>query len=345
MSDNKPIDDLKINPIDYFNENHIQYVFNLMTSKPLGHITGIDSFSFTKTRKLKKKPMIKIQDNHFIAIHENDLGLEIGEVYTPFRMLVEFHYNGKWRQAIEHIVIDIMHKEVEYIRVGTRYFKKIIKIDHNGLERMNLKAWDRATIIDDYGKPYLDKIPAYEDFVIHPDNKIHKYVIGGCYNLYAPFEHIPLKKGTKKDFPWIDTLINHIFGEQYELGIRYLKALYDLPKHSLPILVLTSEERSTGKTTFLNFIEILFGRNTCSITPQDIGGTFNGIYAESNIIMIEESKFDSIQAIEKLKNIATAKVITVNNKYALHYTTPFYGKIIITSNDENKFSRVRRSRN
>ena len=39
--------------------------------------------------------------------------------------------------------------------------------------------------------------------------------------------------------------------------------------------------------------------------------------------------FEKQTAVEKLKSIATQKVMTVNNKFVSQYTVPFYGKIIL----------------
>ena len=134
--------------------------------------------------------------------------------------------------------------------------------------------------------------------------------------------------------------MKHIFGEHYDLGIKYIKILYDKPTQALPILVLISETRQTGKSTFVDYLNILFGDNSVVINPQDISNSFNGSYADKNVICIEESRFESTQATEKLKNLATQKKIMVNTKFVQHYSLPFFGHLIITSNDENKFSKV-----
>jgi hypothetical protein len=134
--------------------------------------------------------------------------------------------------------------------------------------------------------------------------------------------------------------MKHVFGEQFELGLKYMKVLYEKPIQALPILVLVSEERQTGKSTVIDWLSIIFGGNMVVINPKDIGNDFNASYADKNIIAIEESVFDGRQATEKLKALATQKKILVNPKFVQQYSLPFYGKIIITSNDENKFSRV-----
>jgi hypothetical protein len=38
--------------------------------------------------------------------------------------------------------------------------------------------------------------------------------------------------------------------------------------------------------------------------------------------------------------LATGKFLTVNQKYVSHYKVPFYGKIILASNNEDKFARI-----
>jgi len=108
----------------------------------------------------------------------------------------------------------------------------------------------------------------------------------------------------------------------------------------LPIVALISQKRSTGKTTFLNWLNSIFAENMVYISPQDIGSSFNEIYASANIIAIEESKFDGTQSLEKLKQLSTSKYISENRKYASAAKLEFYGKIIITSNNERKFVAI-----
>ena len=73
---------------------------------------------------------------------------------------------------------------------------------------------------------------------------------GKFLNLYEPISHHP----QEGDFSCIRSLVEHIFGEQYELGMDYLQLLYLYPVQKLPILLLVSEERDTGKSTFLKSI-------------------------------------------------------------------------------------------
>jgi hypothetical protein len=334
------VDPLEINPVKFFNEQQGQWMFNWFISRPLAHFTSVNSFSYTKVKEDKKKAQIIFEDDYFKCVKPCDLEMEVGDLYTPFDALVKFRFKGNYQRAISFIVYELMNYPIPYIRVGYKYFKRIKKKDRNDIVRTELKVWDKVTICDDYGKPYLNRIASYDDFTINPDNKSYDQIVGNNYNLYSPFEHKAAESFTEDDIKWTSTLLKHIFGEQYEIGLKYVKVLYDLPAQKLPILVLTSEERSTGKTTFLDWLDLLFGANAVIINPQDISNSFNGTYATSNIIMIEESRFDSTQALEKLKNLATQKKIMVNTKFVNQYSIPFHGKLIITSNDERKFSRI-----
>lgn len=227
-------------------------------------------------------------------------------------------------------------KENSYIRVGTTYFKKIHKRDRFGIVRTEIKAWKKAEISQDHGMGFLQEIPKFDDFTIYPNNLNYSPIIHNCYNLYFEFSHQP-RKG---EWKWTQILLEHIFGEQYALGLRYLQILYLHPDRLMPILVLVSKIRQTGKTTFLNWLNMIFGNNIANIRPEDLINSFNSYYATSNIIAIEETLIKSDLTVEKLKSLATGKFISINRKFIDQYRLPFFGKIILTSNNEKKFARI-----
>lgn len=226
--------------------------------------------------------------------------------------------------------------EMQYIRVGVDYFKILNKPDRFGIERTELKKWKKEELTLDHGRDILRDILKFDDFAIVPNNLNYQPIINDCYNLYSKFSHKP-EEGTWR---WTEILLKHIFGEQYELGIRYIQALYLHPDRMLPILVLVSKERQTGKTTFINWLNMVFGQNMVNINPEDLVGSFNSAYANANIIAVEETLIEKSVTVEKLKALATGKMITVNQKFISQYSLPFYGKIILASNNEDKFARI-----
>jgi hypothetical protein len=223
-----------------------------------------------------------------------------------------------------------------YIRVGTDYFKIIMKKDRYGIERRDLKRWTKDALITDHKRSFLKTIPKYDDFVMVPDNISYQEIINNCYNMYAPFCHTP----APGEWIWTERLMRQVFGEQYELGIRYMQLLYCYPHRSTVILVLVSSKQKTGKTTFVNWINMVFGSNTAVISSLDFQSAFNGHYATKNIVMIEETLFDKKITIERLKALATSKMLSINRKNIDQFNLEFFGKIILTSNYEDKFASV-----
>jgi hypothetical protein len=334
-----------INPVDFYNQNYLEHTIELLLRKPTIEQTGDTSLTFIKNRSDKNKRMIVIdkENKTFTAEMENGLEMAIGEPHTPFMMLQKFVYKGKWTDTLSHVMYDLMCNNNDYCRVGFKYFQRITKTDRWGIERTTLEYWERTALIDDYGKDFLGNVEKFKCFVMKPDNIKYQLKVNGGYNLYKQFAHTPMPledfKGDK-DWKWTRTLLKHIFGEHYEMGLVYMKVLYEYPEQMLPILVLLSKERQTGKTTFVNWCTMLFGGNSVIINPEDIKSGFNAPYAHKNLIMIEESHFDNRQSLEKIKNLATQKTMNVNPKFIPQYDIEFFGKIIITSNDESKFSKV-----
>ncbi len=128
--------------------------------------------------------------------------------------------------------------------------------------------------------------------------------------------------------------------DKYPISYIYLQCLYLYPKQILPVVVLVSRESGTGKTTFLNWISMLFGNNSVLVDSSALKDNHNTAYATKNIIMIDETLIDKDAAVEKLKSIATAKLINVNPKFIQSYQLPFYGKIIMCTNKVIDFMRI-----
>lgn len=335
---------MKINPIDYFNFNHVKDAEKILLS--LDNIVKIDNnkYSVITNKEDEKNANVIFENGVFRSIKENHL-FKKDEIITPFMILQRYLFKNNFKSALNYVLSfdEFSNVKENFIRVGTDYFKIINKKSRDNILYKTLKKWSRQAIIDDYGKDYITFIPDYNDFTIYPDNINYRQTIGNDYNLYSEFPHKPLKynkKDEEKLIKWSLILLRHIFGEQFELGVKYMKILYEYPKQILPILVLVSEERGTGKTTFLNWLKIIFGENMVIINPENIGSNFNGSYATKNIAAIEESVFESVNAIEKLKNLSTQKTILINTKYVQEYSAPSFIKIIITANNENKFAKV-----
>ena len=156
--------------------------------------------------------------------------------------------------------------EAKFLRIGTLIYLK--EINPSGQEQ--LLPWSTAAIYQDYGKDrgneIISKMPKYVGWANEPSHTNYQQVIGKWLNLYQPLTHEP-RAGV--DFPKTRIFLQHIFGQHYELGLDYLQLLYIQPKQKLPILMLVSRERNTGKSTFLKFLKAIFGRNATFNTNED----------------------------------------------------------------------------
>ena len=203
-----------------------------------------------------------------------------------------------------------MAEKEEFIRVGTTLYKIVNQPRMDGGCVKKRIAWNAETLRQDYGKDYMASVPKYDGFCTVPAHVDYKPVIGKFLNLYEPISHVPVQG----DFPCIRSLMEHIFGEQYELGMDYLQLLYLYPIQKLPILLLVSEERNTGKSTFLNFLKTVFQNNVTFNTNEDFRSQFNSDWAGKLLIMVDEVLLNRREDSERLKNLSTTLSYKVEAK-------------------------------
>lgn len=218
----------------------------------------------------------------------------------------------------------------EYIRVGTSLYKLAHQPLANGTTVLRRIPWSFGTIRQDYGKSHTPPIKKYDGFCTVPSHTDYHKEIDGFYNLYEPITHVPVEG----EFPDIIKLMRHIFGEQFELGLDYMQLLYRQPTQKLPILLLVSEERNTGKTTFLNFLKAVFQDNTTFNTNEDFRSQFNSDWAGKLLIVIDEVLLCRREDSERLKNLSTAQTYKVEAKGKDRQEVNFFAKFVLCSNNE-----------
>jgi hypothetical protein len=227
-------------------------------------------------------------------------------------------------------------QKIPYIRVGTTYYKKI---KHPLASRdfiSRLVIWKASTIRQDESQDYLAKVPKYDSFCTIPSHLDYKQEVGSSYNKYEPFEHKPVSGDCQKTIEFM----NHIFGDQFELGMDYLKLLLEKPLQMLPVLCLVSSERNTGKTTYLNYLRAVYGGNMTINTNEDFRSQFNSDWATKLIIGVDEVLLDRMEDSEKIKNLSTSKSYKVEAKGVDKSEGDFFGKFILCSNNEETFIKV-----
>ena len=114
----------------------------------------------------------------------------------------------------------------------------------------------------------------------------------------------------------------------------YLQLLYLQPIQKLPILLLVSEERNTGKSTFLNFLKALFQNNVTFNTNEDFRSQFNSDWAGKLLIVVDEVLLSRREDSERLKNLSTALSYKVEAKGKDRDEIAFFAKFVLCSNNE-----------
>lgn len=215
-------------------------------------------------------------------------------------------------------------------RIGTTYYKIVRQPNAAGQLIERSIPWTIEAIRQDYGKDFLANVPKYDGFCCVPSHLDYQPVVGSFKNKYSPLSHIP----TEGEWPCIESLVRHIFGDQYDLGLDYLQILYTMPLQKLPILLLVSEERNTGKSTFLNFLKLLFEANVTFNTNENFRSQFNDDWNGKLIIVVDEVLLNKREDSERLKNLSTTYNYKMEAKGRDREEVSFFAKFVLCSNNE-----------
>lgn len=218
----------------------------------------------------------------------------------------------------------------QYIRVGTTLYKIVRRPLMSGDFIEERRVWNYETLRQDHSKDFISKIEKYDGFCSVPDHIGYKRNIGTFLNQYEPIPYKP----AQGNCPLTLSFLQHIFGEQLEMGLDYLQLLYLKPLAKLPIILLVSAERNTGKTTFLNFLKAIFAGNMTFNTNEDFHSQFNSDWANKLIVGVDEALLDRREDSERIKNLSTALSYKAEAKGKDRQEVEFFAKFVLCSNNE-----------
>lgn len=226
-----------------------------------------------------------------------------------------------------------LYNPESYIRVQTCYHKRCSQPSIQGDYAEIWVAWSTETLKQDLRSSQIRKIRKFDGFCCVPSHLDYNETIGSFYNLFHPLDWQP------EEGPCAQTLaiLQHIFGEQYELGLDYLTLLYRSPTQQLPVLCLVFRERKTGKTTFLNLLKLIFGKNVTFNGNSNFQSQFNSDWMHTLLIAVDEVLLGRKEDSEKIKNLSTARTAKIEAKGKDRRETEFFGKFILCSNSEENF--------
>lgn len=262
------------------------------------------------------------------------------DAWSDFIKDREFQYFGTKYKVIEkdgkrEIMKTVPKEAKNFMRVGDDYYELVEVPTILGDDEIETKLMRRSktTIKDDFGSDIFKSIPKYKAFTNMPSHTNFQPVIRNCYNKYAPFVH----DAVEGDWSITKQFLEHIFGEHYEYGLDYIQILYQHPTQILPILCLVSKDNQTGKTTFLDFLKLIFGENACKVGNAELGNEFNSYTATRLLVMADETFLEKKTTIEKIKMLSTSNRVAMQRKGVDHEEMWHFAKYILVSNNEDNF--------
>lgn len=222
----------------------------------------------------------------------------------------------------------------KFIRVGDNYYKIVSRPDKEGKPYKDYLKLNKGTIIDDHTHRIIQHIKKYDDFCMVASHTNYRQVINGFYNEYSELTHKP----TEGNCNTILGVIRHVFGEHYfDFALDYLQLLYTDPYQRLPILLLESQEKNTGKSTFANVVYKMFQDNAIKIGNNDLQSDFNSVWVKRLVIIVDETSLEKKGITQMLKRFSTETgKVTVNEKNKAQSEVDFFGKFLFISNEEGK---------
>jgi hypothetical protein len=220
-----------------------------------------------------------------------------------------------------------------YIRVQTNYYKKCMQPTIQGEYVEVWMPWSSEMLKQDMTRTAIKKIRRFDGFTCVPSHLNYQEIIGNFYNLYHPL----VWQVELGNCDTILSFLKHIFNEQLDLGLDYLNLLYVNPTQKLPVLCLVSKERKTGKTTFLNLLKLIFGKNMTFNGNSDFRSQFNSDWMNMLLIAVDEVLLDRREDSEKIKNLSTARTSKTEAKNKDRKEIEFFGKFVLCSNNEENF--------
>lgn len=241
------------------------------------------------------------------------------------------------KEEREKRIREIVQKQ--FVRIGDKYFKLVHQPDKTGRTHRKYVERLKTTIQDDFGKNSTKWVKKYEGFCLVPSHINFQPEINGFFNEYYQLSHEP----DEGSWATIMQILRHIFGDHITFIIDYLHLLYTRPTQWLPILLLESKAKNTGKSTFGTLLKLIFEENAIKLGNSDFESDFNALWIKSLCIIVDETSLDKKGIMQMIKRLSTeTNKVTSNEKNRAQTQIDFIGKFIFMSNDESKALPIER---
>ena len=113
-----------------------------------------------------------------------------------------------------------MEARALYVRVGTVLYKIVRRPLLSGDFVEERRPWNYETFRQDHSKDEMAGIEKYDGFCSVPDHVNYQPSIGNFLNQYEPVPYRP----SEGKCPTILSFLEHIFGEQLEMGLIWIRS-------------------------------------------------------------------------------------------------------------------------
>jgi len=259
----------------------------------------------------------------------------------PNKVLQEIRDGASEKDHPDDLNSILIRESGKYIRVATDYYRLSHILNARKQSTPVQQLWKKGAIMGDFGKDIFRYIKKYVAFVNIPDNsetylKEHVHKGDTYYNLYEEMKFAP----APGDVTITLRFLTRMFQDKTEIVLDYLKILYENPTQNLPVICLVSKIQETGKSSFMKWLYLIFGRNAIILGNEEFSPNFNSLYASKLIVCIDESFIDKTIIKEKIKRLTTADSINMEAKGRDTIRMDFFGKLILSSNTEDNFIKM-----
>ena len=260
-----------------------------------------------------------------------------------------FKYNGGiyyYNAADKKLVQALDQTLKDYVAIGS----EIVLVTEEPIPNANGASIEFYTQSDKvinarYGDGTAKKLYQYKhyvDYTINPCNENYSQEVVNqsgyrFFNLYSPLTY----EAVEGKWPTIEKLLKQItklYGEDYyQMLLDWITLTYFKPLQFLPIIMLVSKERGTGKTSFLNLLKYIYGNNAVIGGNDLIMSKFNSLLAGKLIVGVDESTLgDNKEVGEALKYMSTSRTMHIEKKGKDKKEVPAFCKFVLCSNEVRK---------
>lgn len=220
-----------------------------------------------------------------------------------------------------------------YVMIGCTVYRITRYPEYDGTFTEQLTEWKTAQLNADFKgcKALKEQIERYDGSCIVPSHTNYQKRVGEFYNLYHKLSY--LEKMSPGEWPTIRALLEHIFGKQYDCILEYLSVMFQYPEQPLPIILLVSRSRSTGKSTFLHLLKLIFEDNCTSVESSGFRSQFNNSWITKLVVEIDEAFLNKKEDSETIKFLSTSRTTQMESKGKDRKEVRIFLKFVLCSNN------------